>query len=428
MAEITSFSGYRYALKQPKDLGAMVSPPYDMVDEGMIEQLYAKDPHNAIRLIQNRPEAGDSANKDRHQRAAVLLQQWIEDGTLIRENAPAIYQYKQRFAIDGKSFTRTGFVARIKLVDFSEGVVFPHEYTLSGPKRDRYELLEATHCNTGQIFGLVPDEGELYRKIESLSAEQTGVFTDETGVEHELSVITDQTTIAELQKLMKDRIILIADGHHRYETSLEYSRSSSRPGAEYVMMTLVSMADPGLVIRPFHRVVKKNDLTRSFTGVTELKQFFDATDLGETDFSRINQFLGSSNEFEMLFLDRSSGRLYGLSTNENGQNFLKENAEGMSDQWNQLMVSKINRLCVGGIMNHPLDGAILHDVMEYSNDASMTYERVLKDEGITGAFFIKPMDIDTVREIVKGGERMPQKSTNFYPKLFSGLVFNKLDA
>ncbi|MFW5775632.1 MAG: DUF1015 domain-containing protein [Chitinivibrionales bacterium] len=428
MAEITSFSGFRYALDKPHDLGALVCPPYDMVDKNMIEQLYAKDPHNAVRLIQNRPEDGDSANKDRHARAAMLLQQWIENGTLSKENAPAIYQYRQRFTIDGETFTRTGFVARIKLVEFSEGVVFPHEYTLSGPKRDRFELLEATHCNTGQIFGLVPDEGELYQAIESISADTVGAFTDATGVEHQLAAVTDQQTIEKLQRLMQDRMILIADGHHRYETSLEYARTSSRPGAEYVMMTLVSMADPGLVIRPFHRVVKRNDLTAPFTGIAELKRFFDTTDLGETDFSIVDQFLSTSNEFEMIFLDRLSGRLYGLNTNAGGQRYLKENAEGMSDRWNQLMVSKINRLCVGGIMKQPLDGAVLHDVMDYSNDASRTYERVLSDEGVLGAFFIKPVDIDTVRDIVKGGERMPQKSTNFYPKLFSGLVFNKLDA
>ncbi len=428
MAEITSFPGYRYSLNQPQDLGALVSPPYDMVDSKMIEQLYAKHPHNAVRIIQNRPEPQDDSNKDRHERAANQLKEWIETKILTKEDSPAIYLYNQKFTIDDKTFTRRGIVVRVKLVDFSEGVVFPHEYTLSGPKRDRYELLEATHCNTGQIFGLVPDEGDLYKEIEAVSGRSVGLFTDDLGVEHQLAVTSDKPTISKLQQLMRDRIILIADGHHRYETSLEYSRSSTRPGADYVMMTLVSMADPGLVIRPFHRVVKKNDLTKRFTGIEQLRDLFECTDLGETEYSIVDQFLSASNEFEMIFLDKTSRHLYGLNTAEAGNAYLKENAEGMSDRWNQLMVSKINRLCVGAIMQQPLDGAVLHDVMDYSNDAFSTYERVLTDDSVTGAFFIKPMDIETVKAIVKGGERMPQKSTNFYPKLFSGLVFNKLDA
>jgi uncharacterized protein (DUF1015 family) len=229
MAEIKPFKGLRYSLRTPRDLGVLVSPPYDMIDDAGVNELYARDPHNVVRLIQNRREPADAGNLDRHKRGAALFASWIADGTIAADATESFYIYRQSFAVDAGSgpvtFSRTGVVVLVKLVDFAEKVVLPHENTLSGPKIDRYEHMQAFHANTEQIFGLVPDDGSLHREIHIAAAgEVLGDFIDANTVRHELLRTDAPATIAEFQRLVADRSILIADGHHRYETALKYSR------------------------------------------------------------------------------------------------------------------------------------------------------------------------------------------------------------
>jgi len=432
LAEIRPFRGYRYHLQSADSLGNYVSPPYDMLDAEMIDMLYETDPLNVVRIIQNRRENTDSANKDRHARAAKLLDSWIAQGSIVREARESFYVYRQQFAVDvgagPATYERTGLTVLVKLVDFSEGIVCPHENTLSGPKADRYELMQATRANTGQIFGLVPDDGDLHSAIAGLvKAAACGRFTDRQGVSHELYRTDDKGTIARLQELVAGRTILIADGHHRYETALKYAREVGTPEAGHVMMTLVSMADPGLVIRPFHRVVKKCALSAAFSSVRDLAPFFDIEELGEASMKQVHDFMHASSPAEMLFVESFGKRAYALTTAAAGRKYLVKNTAGMSPLWNALVVSRINRLCVEAVMRQPLDGAVLHDVMDYVNDAEAALRTAVSGDGYVGCFFIRPLDISAVRDIVSAGERMPQKSTNFYPKLYSGLVFNRLD-
>jgi hypothetical protein len=187
------------------------------------------------------------------------------------------------------------------------------------------------------------------------------------------------------------------------------------------------MSDPGLVIRPFHRVMKKHAMTQPFTRES-LARYFDLTPRGDASQETVNLFLGDEPADEMLYLDRATQKLYGLSVNGEGRRFLEENAQGMSPLWNSLAVSRINRLCVQGIMKQPLDGTVLHDVMDYVNDPNDAFVRGTQGEDYLGVIFIRPVAIETIQDIVSRGERMPQKSTNFYPKLYSGLVFNSLDS
>jgi hypothetical protein len=194
------------------------------------------------------------------------------------------------------------------------------------------------------------------------------------------------------------------------------------------MMTLVSQADPGLVIRPFHRMVKKCGLSARFTQYRDLSKFFTLSDFGPAVLESIKRFLDGNTDFEMLFADASLKKLFGLSTNSDGLRYLEQHSGGMSSAWNSLSVSKINRLCVEGIMEQKADGTVLHDVFEYTESPSAALSGVLEDPAFTGCLFIRPLDIAAVRDIVAAGERMPQKSTNFFPKLFSGLVFNRMDA
>ena len=194
MAEIRPFKGYRYKLAKQEDLGNRIAPPYDMLDDAKIEILYKKDPLNAVRIDQNRRETCDSANRDRHDRAAQLFADWVSRGLVCADEKPSLYIYEQRFAVERagnkEPFERSGIVALVKLVDFSDGVVLPHEDTLSGPKIDRYEHLEATRLNVGQIFGLLSDDkGEIFEIIRSMKgdgATPAGTAMDPDGVRHAL--------------------------------------------------------------------------------------------------------------------------------------------------------------------------------------------------------------------------------------------------
>ncbi|MBD3320288.1 MAG: DUF1015 family protein [Chitinivibrionales bacterium] len=432
MAEIRPFRGCRFSLKNPYDLKQHAAPPYDMIDGETRDTLYDLHPHNIIRIIQNKPEPGDTANSDRHARAASILQEWEKDGVLTLDPGPSLYVYRQRYTSgedgDTPSFERTGIIARVKLVDFREGVILPHENTLSAPKVDRYELLKATRCNTGQIFGIVQDDGDFFSAISTaVTGKPVGNFTDNDSVRHALFKITDPAAINRLVRLAADRIILIADGHHRYETALQFARESGAPAHQYVMMTLVSMADPGLVIRPFHRCLKQQKLLPAHEMLHRLGDYFKVREFKESSIGSVGQFVKSRDYRRMAYLDRATQKVYGLSLNVNGEKYLKENPGGMSYKWNHLDVSMLNSLVIHKILGLPVDGTTLHDIFNYEKNVAVAYARVLEKQDYYGAFFLRPIQIATVRDIVGGNERMPQKSTNFFPKFYSGLVLNSLE-
>ncbi len=434
---IKPFNGLCYKLAKPEELGRFTAPPYDMLDAKMVDDLYARDPRNVVRIIQNKAEASDAANADRHRRAAALFGEWIGNGAIVRDAAPSLYFYQQQFTVvragAPESHVRTGVIALVKLVDYEAGTIFPHEYTLTGPKIDRYELLAALRAHAELIFGIVPDsDGSLFRTIASaLPRSCRGSFVDSGDVRHSLFATGDAGVIASLTKQFNDRTILIADGHHRYETCLKFFRDSGKPQHEYVLMNLVSMADPGLIIRSFHRVLRKYPGTEAIDVPGALAAFFDCSDLGAASIGAVHRFLGEHGGGpDMLFADSKSRRLFGLRLNAAGKRFLAANSRGMSERWNHLDVSKINSIVVAGILRLPLDGKILHDVMDYVNDPEVAFEKACADDGVSayhGAFFIRPVDIGTINDIVSGRERMPQKSTNFFPKCWSGLVFNAME-
>jgi uncharacterized protein (DUF1015 family) len=440
MVHIQPFKGLHYRLEKPEDLGRFVAPPYDMLDEAMIDALYEKNPSNVVRIIQNKKQSSDASNSDRHKRAAAFLARWIKDGTLIRDESPSAYIYRQRFDVpanDGPvTYTRTGVIVLVKLVDYEDGVVFPHEYTLTGPKIDRYELLRATKSHSELIFGIVPDvDRRLLSAISSAdAAHRLGMFIDNDGVHHTLYRNDDPSFFSSIQSAVADKTVLIADGHHRYETALKFFHDTNDPKFGQVLMSLVSTADPGLVIRAFHRMLKKYPGTEALDVLRELSAYFEVIDLGPAAIEPITRFLEtpaaaeSAAGHEMLYVDARSRHLFGLNLSDTGENYLTGQGRGMSALWNHLDVSKINSIVVNNIMGLPLDGKTLHDAMDYVNDAGAAFEKVTSEAlAYHGVFFIRPLDIGTVNSIVSGKERMPQKSTNFFPKCYSGLVFNDME-
>lgn len=431
MAEIRPFRGYTYALKSPDELARFIAPPYDMLSAVMIEDLYTKDDHNIVRITQCKAHADDTANSDRHRRAARTLSEWINEHVLVRDDEPSFYVCKQSFTIkDGaaeRTVERTGVIVLVKLVDFSEKVVLPHEATLSGPKQDRYDLLEATRSHTEQIFGLLEDTGEFHRLLAEMSAgEPDGIFKDATGVVHRLYRCSDQEVIKRLIELAAGKTILIADGHHRYETALNFYHDTRNNAYDSIMMTLVSTADPGLVIRPFHRLIRREG--NRVTMREALSEYFTLAGLGDTAPEPIYSFVSSGDSRgEFVFQDSETGRLFSCTLNEEGKRFIASIMPERSMEWKQLPVSLINVIVINKILGLPLDGKVLHDVVEYVNDAALGTERCADGGKWYGGFYIRPLSIGTIGSIVSAGERMPQKSTNFYPKMYSGLVLHTMD-
>ena len=237
MPDVSPFRAVRYDVARVGELSDVVAPPYDVIDPALQDRLYQASPYNVIRLELNREEPGDTSTSGRYTRAARFLKDWLRQGVLREDEHPALYVYHQTFVVDGKTHTRKGFLARVRLEPFGQGKIYPHEQTLSGPKADRLALYHATGFNLSPIFGLYPDvDLEVQRAVESGLRDRTPlVATDHLGVENRLWVVTDQETHTTVRGLMAAKPVFIADGHHRYETGLKYrdeqiaERSVHRP-------------------------------------------------------------------------------------------------------------------------------------------------------------------------------------------------------
>src|SRR5262249_57975947 len=265
MPDVLPFRGVRYDVARVGTFSDVVAPPYDVIDPALQDRLYGASEYNVTRLELNREEPGDTEARGRYARAAGFLRDWLRTGVLREEDHSALYVYQQTFEVEGQTHTRRGFLARVRLEPFGQGKIYPHEQTLSGPKADRLALYHATGFNLSPIFGLYPDpDGAVLREVEAGLRDRTPlVATDHLGVENRLWVVDDQKTHAAVRGLMGARPVFIADGHHRYETGLRYRDERARAGdlsgdddpANFCLMMLVGMSDPGLLILPTHRLV-----------------------------------------------------------------------------------------------------------------------------------------------------------------------------
>jgi uncharacterized protein (DUF1015 family) len=434
MPEIQAFRAIRYNLGRVGSLSDVVAPPYDVISPELQDELYGKHPNNVVRLILNRIEPGDDNEaNNRYTRAKRLLKSWLSDGVLYTEADPAIYVYQQQFSGEGGTHTRLGFMARMRLSRFGEGQVFPHEETMPGPKLDRLMLTTVCKANLSQVFGLYPDPGGEARRIleEALCRVTPLVATDHLGVVHRMWAATDLGTIAAIAAAVGPRPVFIADGHHRYETACEYREHVFQTGslspdhpANYVLMMFVAMDDPGLMVLPTHRLFRGLPPMTSTELAARLGPCFKTSPAGEG----FQQAPAVWEEIET----RDEQGLLGLFAQEDGRWLLAElTAEGrarMADlakehtpEWCSLGVSLLHRLVIEGLLQaHELPKPkYVHQVAEVV-------------EGLaTGDFpfaaLVMPATIEHVRTISLGGERLPAKSTYFYPKLLSGLVINPLE-
>lgn len=431
MAEIRPLRGVRYDLAQVGTLSDVVAPPYDVIGPELQEQLYQASPFNVIRLELNREEAGDAPGQDRYARAAKFLKDWRKQGVLRDENDPALYVYHQTFEVEGQTYTRKGFLARVRLEPFGAGKIFPHEQTLSGPKADRLALYHATGFNLSPIFGLYPDpENAALAAVEAGILDRTPLeCADHLGVLHRLWPVTGAQAHTAAQGLMADRPVFIADGHHRYETGLRYRDELAARGelsgpddpANFVLMMLVSMDDPGLLILPTHRLVS------GFPGLTmeqlneRLAGEFDVEDFGEGP-------SGCRAAWQEMEIDGGQDAI-GFGTVADGRWCLARlrSDETMdrlvpdhSPDWRSLGVSILREL----VLNH-----LLRDQGTPQVRYVHLIDEVVQDvqaKGCDLACLVQPAGMEHVQTIASNLETMPPKSTYFYPKLLTGMVLNPL--
>ena len=432
MADVLPFRGIRYDLAQVGDLSDVTCPPYDVIDAAFQDRLYKLHPCNVIRMELNREEPGDPSPDERYVRATGFLKRWITEHVLMQERDDALYVYHQEFAWEGKTHVRKGFLGRIRLERFGEGKVFPHEQTLSGPKADRLKLLQATKTNLSPIFGLYPDadNAALAPLEKAVLALTPIVATDHLGVVHKFWVVTDKALIQQVRTLLADKPIFIADGHHRYETGINYRDSLAAAGklsgpddpANFVMMMFVGMSDPGLVIMPTHRLVSGlGDITADELAAAVGSHF---------QLERVGTGPQAAKEcWELIEADGGQG-LFGFGTTKDGvwtlarvtdASPMKDLAPDQTEAWRELGVSLLHKLVVDFLLKKARPGAdvkfrYVHLVDEVS-DAQATGECQL-------GCLVPAARISHVEEIAAALEKMPPKSTYFYPKLQTGLVFN----
>ncbi|GIW80820.1 MAG: phosphatase [Gemmatales bacterium] len=433
MAEIQAFRAYRYDLGRVGTLADVVAPPYDVIDADLQERLYNRSPYNVIRLILNREEKGDADADAKYQRAGRCLKDWLREGILVQDSARSVYVYHQVFKVEDKEFTRRGVLARVRLEPFGQGKIFPHEETMPGPKADRLKLMHATGMNLSPVFGLYPDpQGEVQASLDrAISRSLPLEATDHLGVVNRLWPLSDTQTISAITGMLGPKPVFIADGHHRYETALKYLEERRAMGtvrdddpAHYVLMMLVGMSDPGLVILPTHRLVsgvpqlRRDDLARM------LGDHFDLETVGQGE-------KGARATWEWIEADGSQNVL-GFITVDDGvwqlarlrsPDVMAEICPQHSSAWRSLGVSILHELVLSRLLPAACTGA--SPSCRYVHLLQEVIDAVAKRECQLGVL-VPPAKMTDVEKIASGNEKMPPKSTYFYPKLLSGLVFNPL--
>ncbi|OPX17792.1 hypothetical protein BXT86_04605 [candidate division WOR-3 bacterium 4484_100] len=421
MPVIKPFKGIRYNPEKIEELGDVVCLPYDQITDEMDIFYKTKSPYNFVRLVLTKYTNGHNRRKE-YNEARKYIEQWQRNKIFIQEEEPAIYPYIQKFSVLGNEYTRKAFICLIKLEELGKNIL-PHERTLSKPKEDRLNLLRITKKDLEPVFLLYIDEKNYINKLlEKYYQEEPLIdIKDDDQVEHKLWCATDPKIQDKIAKRLEDSIFVIADGHHRYETALNYLRELRVKDPEhpacYKLVALVNIEDKGLVILPTHRLIKK---VEDFNLGTFLKKTSEYFDIKKTDRKNIAQQLAEARVHTFGFYSQETAYILKLKSLDTMKQLLPERSESYQN----------------------LDVAILHTVMiekilgikPEQTEELIRYERGIEDTmrqvdsgKFQFCFLMNPTRPTQVRDVAQNRERMPQKSTDFYPKLISGLVFYNLE-
>ncbi|MGD0800939.1 MAG: DUF1015 domain-containing protein [Terracidiphilus sp.] len=441
MARIYPFRAWRYNPSAVR-LEDVVTQPYDKISPAMQQAYYQRSPYNLVRIILGKPELFDAEHGENvYTRAARDFSAWREQGVLAQEKAPAIFAYAQRFKVPGAEIVkeRRGFIALGKLHDYSEQVVFRHEQTLSKPKSDRLNLLKATHAHLEQIFMLYSDPGGSVEKIlyDGAGPAEAEV-TDEYGVLHQVWKLSDPAAIRMVTTAMADKKLIIADGHHRYETALNYSKEHAAaepaktessptelPQPAYpeaaVMMTFVNMDSDGLVVLPTHRVVHSLEGFDPAAFARAAEEFFTVEALTAADSSSYIDNLTRQQGTAFVAVTRSGAFLL-----RSKPEVIEAALAHLPERQRQLDLSHLHSIVLDKLLGLDAEKVREQTNLRYLRDAAEAVEQVREGEADV-VFLTNPVSMEQLREVAFAGEVMPQKSTDFYPKMLSGLTIYALE-
>ena len=452
--QVGPFKAFRFDAGVVGNVGDCIAPPYDVINDTQQEQLYKKSKYNLVRIIKGQTKASDNSENNQYTRAADYLARWIEDGALKQDSTESIYAYVQDFEVAGIQLQRRSFIALAKLEDFGQ-IVKPHEQVLHKPMIDRLSLKQATSADLGLVFMLYEDRQKVADGImaEAMEGSFAGAqdacsrraapacsalidFMDEQDVRHRLFAITEKQNIEQIVKMMSDKSCIIADGHHRYTTGLTYSKESSNPAAKYQMLAFANMHQDGLIVLATHRLVGN---LKNFS----MKKLIEK--LGEK--FRITKFEFNSAqtkeqaEREMLDQmhtehdkDESAFGIYGPDSAFyvavlKDKRTMDSVVPDMSPAWKTLDVSILHKLILEELLGIDQERLAEGENLQYVKDTPNAIADSIAqiDAGQKqAAFFMNPVKMQQLKMVTEAGERMPQKSTYFYPKVYTGLTINKL--
>ncbi|WP_294343118.1 DUF1015 domain-containing protein [Prosthecochloris sp.] len=423
MPEIRPFKGLRYDPETAGDMGSIICPPYDIIPPAMQQELYDRSGYNAVRLELPKED-------DPYGAAAERIVRWMQNGILKQDDESALYPYYQTYTDpEGNTYTRKGFFCALRLHEFSEKKVLPHERTLSGPKKDRLNLFKRTQANISSIFGLYADEKlQADKAIEEFAVthdpEVDAVFQ---GVRNRLWKMTDPDVIATVQQVLLDRQVYIADGHHRYETGVNYrnlrsEENHSHTGDEpynFILIYLANIFDEGLIIFPLHRMVHSLGRFSPEGLIDTLSTHFEVKPLGGRE--ELRHYLESESSSHVYGVVTSEG-IWGIKMKDSPETLL---GDSVPAPLLQLSVVVLHELILHRVLGITPEAMRSQTNLVYEEDDRQVFDAVAHG-GIQVGFVVKATTVQQVLDISGEGEVMPQKSTYFYPKIMTGLVMHRL--
>lgn len=435
MADVRPLRGIRYASEVVGNLAEVVTPPYDVISEEAQARYYTRHPYNIIRLELGRDEPGDTSLNNRYTRAAAALAEWRISRILRQDASASYYLYQQLFRHGNQTYTRTSLLARVRIEPWSSRVILPHEHTLAKPKDDRLKLLRACAANLSPIMSLYDDPpGRIRRLLSAYAAHPEVQLIDEFNEEHRLQPITGEQQIALIQNFFSERQLYIADGHHRYETALNYReevRETRRhldpeDAVNFALMALIDLDDPGLLVLPTHRLVfGLSQEALDALSSQQLGQFFTVRELAMGGYPPEVplQMLAQAGQSDPSFVLCTADQSWLLSLNEQGR--ARMAGSGHSAAWNALDVAVAHTLVLEALLGLSPEDLSAERHVRYTRDAQQALQAVQKGAAQV-ALLLNPTRVRQICDVAQANDRMPQKSTYFYPKLITGLVMNPL--
>jgi uncharacterized protein (DUF1015 family) len=422
MADVQPLRTVRYEPSAAGPLEDVIAPPYDVIDAELRAELVARSPNNVVEIDLPEPPPGGG---DRYEHAAATMRDWLERGVLVREDEPALWALRQDYSgPDGGERTRTGFLARVRVEEYGPGRIRPHERTHPGPKEDRLRLTRATRANLSPIFSLFADPGGTAAEAldPALDGEPFARAADHEGTRHTLWRVTDPDRISALQAALAGAELLIADGHHRYETARVYAEEIGGEGDHrYVLMLLCSLSDPGLLVFPTHRLLTglKDDTSKQVAIRDALRHDFEIEELGAPGELEPS----ADGRIAYGYMDSFFKRPFRVTLKD--QSIADRALAGMPEPYRRLDTAVLESLILRGALGMSEDDIAHLRGLDYSKNLEDAIHRVESGAADAG-FFMRATPVEQVREVAEAGESMPPKSTYFYPKVPTGLVFNPL--